>query len=485
MQTSPKSIVRNSFYNLAYKGINILFPMICTIYVTRILLAQGIGKIASAQNIAEYFTLLAALGLPTYGTKTVACVKKNKNQLSTTFTELFTINFISTSVCIVGYVLVLFCVPPFRAQLPIYGAAGLVLAFQYLNTEWLFQGLEEYRYIMLRNFIFKTAFLIFIFLFVRDQDDLVAYLLIYGFSVGASHLVNLAYARRFVRFTTRNGLSLRKHLSPILSLLAATIAIELYTLMDITFLTFIHGDSAVGYYTTGYKVIRVVRTLIVAVCAVFLPRISFYMKEKMHQAYHKLIAVGIKILLTLTIPAAIGIFLVADDMIPILFGPAFEASVPIARITSLSVVSVTLSNFLGYQVLAAFDQEKKILYSTLLGAAVNFVLNFLLVFEFGAVGVAIASVLSECGVAAIQIFWVRKYVRFCWNGKDVFCLVLSTLFMSISVLIVKFALPFSVLRLGAECLAGMLIFIGVNFLLKNELFMDAWQRIKHKKSKTK
>lgn len=98
---------------------------------------------------------------------------------------------------------------------------------------------------------------------------MVAYLLNLWVSVGASHLVNLVYARRFVRFTTRNGLSLRKHLSPILSLLAATIAIELYTLMDITFLTFIHGDSAVGYYTTGYKVIRVVRTLIVAIVLFF------------------------------------------------------------------------------------------------------------------------------------------------------------------------------------------------------------------------
>ena len=61
-----KSLAKNSVYNIIYKCSNLVFPLIISAYVSRILLAEGIGKVSSAQNIVTYFTLLAALGLANY-----------------------------------------------------------------------------------------------------------------------------------------------------------------------------------------------------------------------------------------------------------------------------------------------------------------------------------------------------------------------------------------------------------------------------------
>ena len=59
-----KSLAKNSIYNIIYTVANILFPFATSIYVSRILLPAGVGKVASAQNIASYFITIAALGLP-------------------------------------------------------------------------------------------------------------------------------------------------------------------------------------------------------------------------------------------------------------------------------------------------------------------------------------------------------------------------------------------------------------------------------------
>lgn len=67
-----KSLAKNSIYNIIYTIANILFPFVTSIYVSRILLPVGVGKVASAQNIASYFVTLAALGLPSYGVREFA-----------------------------------------------------------------------------------------------------------------------------------------------------------------------------------------------------------------------------------------------------------------------------------------------------------------------------------------------------------------------------------------------------------------------------
>lgn len=73
-----KSLAKNSIYNIIYTVANILFPFATSIYVSRILLPAGVGKVASAQNIASYFITIAALGLPSYGVREFAKIREKK-----------------------------------------------------------------------------------------------------------------------------------------------------------------------------------------------------------------------------------------------------------------------------------------------------------------------------------------------------------------------------------------------------------------------
>ena len=102
-----KSIAKNAFFNVLYRVVNMIFPLVTVIYVSHILLATGIGKVGTAQNIVNYFVLIAPLGIANYGTREIAKRRSSETETNRLFTELFLINFFSTLVCtIVYYVMV-------------------------------------------------------------------------------------------------------------------------------------------------------------------------------------------------------------------------------------------------------------------------------------------------------------------------------------------------------------------------------------------
>ena len=57
-----------------------IFPLITFPYVSRILLPEGMGKVAMATAVVAYFGLLARLGIPMYGIRACAEVRDNKEK---------------------------------------------------------------------------------------------------------------------------------------------------------------------------------------------------------------------------------------------------------------------------------------------------------------------------------------------------------------------------------------------------------------------
>lgn len=70
---------------------------------------------------------------------------------------------------------------------------------------------------------------------------------------------------------------------PILVFFASIIAVELYSMIDITMLTYMTDSVSVGYYTNASKIIKTFSGTITAIGAVLLPRLSIYYAEKKWQ----------------------------------------------------------------------------------------------------------------------------------------------------------------------------------------------------------
>ena len=475
----PKSIAKNSVYNIIYKSINVAFPLITAAYVSRILMAEGIGKVATSQNIVQYFFLVAALGLPTYGVKAIASAK-NRKELNATFSELFIVNCISTAICTILYYSMIYALPAFNERILLFAISGIKIPFNIINIDWLYQGKEEYRYIMIRNIIVKLILFALIFVFVKTSEDYITYALILVLATGINYIFNIVHSRKFVSFTT-NNLKIRRHLKPVFALLAASISIEVYTLADTTLLSFIKGDVIVGYYSQSIKAINVIKSLVTAICAVFLPRLSYYNSIGDKERFNKLAESGIKILLFISIPATIGVICLAHQIVFLLFGSDFYNSILSTRILSISIISCALSNFIGYQILVTIGKERQMLLSTILGAVTNVVLNIFFINLWSHNGAAIASVITEMIVTICQFLVIKELVPIKIEKKFFGSLFLSNFIMFCVILICLNFFENYLVSIIICVVFGFISYSMFNYILRNEIvltFVDKMLKIK-------
>ena len=474
-----KSLVKNSIFNMIYKGFTALFPLITTTYISRVLLPSGVGRVSYANTIVAYFTLVASLGLPSYGVKAIAQSNDTKEHRTKTFWELFTINLGATILCILAYYLFVNNFTHFSDRKSLFNIIGLMLILNIFNIDWFYQGIEEYGYIATRSIIVKILSFVAMLLWVKDSGDYLVYAFILCVATAGNNLLNAANLKRYIGKPSRK-MCLERHMRPVFVLLASTIATEVYTMLDTLMLEYYHGETSVGYYSNSVKIVRMTYTMVIALVAVFYPRISMYYKQKEYEQCNELLSKGVKILLILALPCTVGMALTADYIIPLLFGQAFLPSVGTLQILSILILIFSIAYFLGHIVLTAAGLEKKILHATVAGAIINVIANILLIPSFRQNGAAIASVLSEITVTAILLWNARGCYKISIGKSYVFSLVTAIAVMTVVICSLKTVLlsrPWVEVIIIAVAAIGYFI---VLLLSKNSVIIELIQRIRRK-----
>ena len=466
-----KVIVRNSIYNIIYKVFSVIFPLVTSSYVSRILLAEGVGKVAYAQSIVTYFVTLSSLGIPQYGIKAIAQSESSRDGQSKTFSELFIINLVSTVLWCAVYYTLINQMLYFADRRALFNTMGLLLILNIFNVDWFYQGIEKYGYIATRSMIVKLLSLISMFVFVRTSDDYINYGLILCIATAGNYLYNAANLRKYVGIRVK-GIDLARHLKPVLILLVSAVATEIYTMLDTVMIEHIHGEAYVGYYSNAVKVVRVIYTLVIAMVSTFYPQISIYLNEGDYSESNKLLSIGTKIILLFSVPLAMGAFVLSDSVVLILFGGDFYSSIATLRILSVLICVFSLAYFLGHIILMSTCNEKKILKATIAGAVFNFCANSLLIPPLKHNGAAIASVLAELIVTAILLYNGKKFFKLNIGSRFVFSVIASSAAMALAVAIVAATMEDVVLKMIVGTGIGILTY-GIGLLIgKNEILMD-------------
>lgn len=473
-----KSLARNAVYNIIYKMLNIVFPLITSSYVARILMADSIGKVAAAQNIASYFTLAAAMGIPTYGVKLIAQSDIKNKELGKAFSELFLINGILSLLCSIIYYTLIFNCSYFDGKEVLYCIAGLNIVFNVINVDWFYQGIQEYGYIAMRSFIMKCVSLFCLVILVRSERDYIIYALISTSAIVGNYIFNIIKIRKYVRISF-SGLQFSTHFRHVFTLFIASVAAEIYVLADTTMLNFMCDTSTVGYYTMSNKIIRLIRSLVVAVSAVFLPQLSYLYHNRQRESFYKLADRGLHILMTTTLPFSMGLLLVADDAVITLFGSGFVNSILATRILAVSIITVAVSNYIGMQILVTLGKERITTISTICGAIINITLNFILICFWGHNGAAVASVVTEGVVMIVQLILSKKYIRFCFGLVKP---AISVVVMSVAVLFIRLLPLQTIVRLMLSCIIGAVVYCALMCIQRDEFAIDVINKVnKHMK----
>ena len=465
-----KSLKKNIALNMTKTVMSLVFPLITFPYSSRVLGPVYIGKINFAQSIVSYFALVAALGISAYAVRESAKLRDDRKKLSVFVKEIFSLNMISTVVAYILFALALVVVPAFESYRILLYVCGASILFATLGMDWLYTGLEEFKYITVRSIVFQFISLILLFVFVRSKDDYLKYAGISVVSSVGSNICNFIHARHFVDLRVK-ALSLKKHLKPVFTLFAMSAAVSIYTVLDTTMLGFMKGDEAVGIYTAATKINRMVIMMITAATAVLLPRLSYY-ADKDRNEFLRLANKAVQFVVMFSVPCAAGLFILAEPAVLLFSGDQFLPAVPVMKIMNAVIVFIGVSNVIGIQIFMSVGKERFTLFSVIVGAAVNFAMNMILIPHLGAIGAAVGTVCAEFSVTAIQLVWARKYFDIKKILVHLLKVLVSMLVMSICVSCVcRYFKAYSI-ELILGIFSGALSYSLCLFIFRDSLFVE-------------
>ena len=407
-----KSVKFNFIMNFILTLSNFIFPLITFPYVSRILQASGLGKVGFATSIIAYFSMIAMMGIPTYGIKACAKIRDDSYKLTKTVYELLILNTIFLAFSLTLLLLSVIFINKFYIDKELYIILAFSMLFNVLGIEWLYKALEQYSYITIRSIFFKIASLILLFVFVKESNDILPYAMLTVLASVGAGILNFYNLRKIITLykITFKQLEITKHIKPSFTFFLLTISITIYVNLDSIMLGFMTSDDNVGYYSAAVKIKQILVTLVTSLGAVMLPRLAFYYEQKRFDEFKDLVKNALGFILIVSLPLTIYFTLYAKDAILLLSGESFLASVEPMQIIMPTVFLIALSNLMGWQILVPMDREKQIVFSTIIGAIVGGIINIFAIPYLGVNGAAIANLCAECAVVVVQIILLRKFI---------------------------------------------------------------------------
>lgn len=416
-----RSISKNFIYNFIRTLMGLIFPFITFTYTSRILGVEAIGQINFAKSIIQYFILISTLGITSYGIREGAKLRDDKSKLSIFTQEMLVINAVST---LIAYILLLLCyltIAKFRDYAVLLSIFSVSIALNSMGMEWLYSALEDYKYIALRAVLFQFVSLILMFCFVKDADDVYIYTALLVLSSHGSYVCNFIHCHKFISLKKTRSYEIKKHLRHIFLLFAFTASVSIYTVLDSTMLGFLCNDKAVGLYTAGIKVNKLVQMLITSLGAVIMPRLSYYLEMKQKNKFSSLVENAYHFVLMMSFPICFGIFVLSKPAILLLSGSDFSDAVITSKLLVPIICLIPFSTLTNNQILIPLRKEKLILKSTCIGAVTNFIANMLLIPHYSENGAAVATVVAEAAVAIVcfrnagKFCKIKKIILSCWK----------------------------------------------------------------------
>ena len=131
----------------------------------------------------------------------------------------------------------------------------------------------------------------------------------------------------------------------------------------------------------------------IAISTVLFPRLAQASSQKDERKYQKSFFIGMRLIGAITLPASLGLFVLADPIIRLLFewnafGPEqTQKAVEVLKIATWTIPFYAFSTFL----VKAFHSEKDMkrpLHAAVVSLIVNFLLSMFLMEQYGVLGLA-------------------------------------------------------------------------------------------------
>ncbi len=401
------SIAENISINFFIRATTYLFSFLTMMYVTRVLQPAAFGITAFASSVAGYFVMLASMGMPLYATRECASSRSSRSELSKTFNELWSINILLAALSLAAFAILVVSVPKLRENSLMMALYGTGIIFQAIGCDWLYQGLEKFRFLAVATLICKVLSLALIVIFVRSQDDVILYVIFSLVTSYGTYLLCFFFLRRHIDISFRFNIR-KKHFKPLVVFFMMSCAVYIYSSLDTTMLGFMKTDYDTGLYSIATRLKFILTLTGIVVLTSALPAASELWKKNEREQFRSLARKSMALVGGIQLAALVVCMAFSSLIIRITGGESFMEALPAFRILLLSLVPIGLSNIAGGLVLIPAGKEKRLLHAEIAGAVLNFAANLVFIPKFSFIAAAWATVASETLVCILCLRYVKK-----------------------------------------------------------------------------
>lgn len=462
---SSKSLIKNYIYSLSYQILIMIVPIVVTPYISRVLGAKQIGHYSYSMSIVSYFNLIANLGISTYAQIGIARIRDSKNKVSKFISEVLFCKLVCGGISAILYIIYSILIKDLIAV-----ELVLIPLSSILDISWLYQGIEDFKKITIRNFIVKLSSVILIFIFVKKESDLFIYTLIMSVSLVIGNMCLWINIKKYLFNKISRNLFIT-HLRNSITYFIPTISVTIYTILDKSMIGWFTKTSVEnGLYEQAHKLEQVIVTILTSMSVVLLPRMVYLSNKKNNDDIKKIINKCVEVVCFIGMPLTVGTFAIADVFIPVFLGTEFHKCIILLRIFSPLIFVVGLNNLIGMQCLMSRGKQKEYNVSVMVGAIIDFGLNIILIPKWYSVGAAISSVLAEFIILVLFCYFGREVIDFVNMFKTLCIYLVVSLIMGIIVYKSQFYFTCNnILKLMLMIFVGGIIYIllaGLYYLKK-------------------
>lgn len=466
------SIKKNFAYNVMITMSSYIISLAIFPYVSRVLGVGLIGRVDFANNVVSYFSLFALLGVSVVGIREVAACGEDREKRSRVFSSIFGFIVFLTLLSLSIYILSIFFLPKFYEYKELLFWGAISLFFTSLLIEWLYQGVENFRYIAIRTITIRLLYAVSVFILVKDKEDYQVYYILTVLTVLINALINIIYSRQFVDLRIKN-LSLFKYAKEIISIGVYKILTSMYTTFNVVFLGYVCSDEEVGYYSTSTKLFYILLGVLTSFTSVMLPRMSALWSSNNKEEFKSKLNLSFDLVFMFTLPIIIWSLVFTPQIIQLLSGDGFEGAITPMRIIVPLLFVTGIAQIIVIQILMPMKKDKVILVGSLAGACVGILSNIIWVRSYGAVGTALTLLSAEIVGDFCGFYYVLKTKTICFPWKRLGGYLLASIpYIFVCLMIKPFGLNYF-LELLLSAFACAVYFLVMNyFIIKNQLIRN-------------
>ena len=320
--TKLKILLRNGSFITLFKNfsflsiiqiLGILYPLITYPYLIRVLGGELYGMVVFAQAIMAYVVIVVNFGFNVSAVRRVSENRNNKSKLSEIYTSVTVLKLVIllVSMIVLGMISFFFETKINIIMILLFGLAIEEVFF----PVWLFQGLEEMKYITFITFIAKTVYVILVVTTISSPEHYLRLPLLISVSCIITSLCALKIIKeKEIWFVRINKNQLKNDFVESVPFFTSRLASVVMERTNVLIIGLFFDYTMVSIYDLCIKVVSIIRTPFGLVSQVIYPHVARNMNMRIvKKAYYSVIAVGSVLSIIVMLSASLIVHLLSGD----------------------------------------------------------------------------------------------------------------------------------------------------------------------------